>query len=425
MKLNVKQTVYIGCAFLTTMMLWQVYNWMVPLYLNEFLSSLFSGDKFIVGIIMALDNLFAIFMIPLMSNLSDKTRTRLGRRTPFIIVGIILSAVAFSFLPFAKASGNILIMMFNILLVLIFMNIYRSPCVALMPDLTPKENRSKANSIINIMGGVGVAIGYGSIIFLSPLSDFAPFFLVSTVMILCLVVFLVKIKENKLIEEYQQEKKRLSESTEGVEEEKGEAKKTDKRSIFLTLLTVLFVYMAINAVETFMSLYSEDIFKVGKVLDMAIDPGALVIIPFGVSTFVFAVPAAVLSHKYGRRNVVLVGEIILAISYSIIGLFGLFTGFSFWLLLFFFIAGGGFALVIINIYPMVLKYCTSENTGKYTGYYYTASMLGQSLTPALCGLFLSGIMFNTMRALFPYSVVFLFLAIFATLGVKPTPEEKN
>lgn len=425
MKLNIKQTAFIGLSFLTIMMLWQVYNWFVPLYLNDFLENLFKGDKLIVGIIMALDNLFALFMIPIMSALSDKTHTKLGRRVPYIIIGILSSAIAFVFLPISNSTGKIWLLIVNILIVLICMNIYRSPCVALMPDVTPKPLRSKANSIINIMGGVGIAIGYLTIIFLSKTSDYLPFIIVAAVMVIALIIFLITVKENKLVSDYKKilKENNLSEEEDKIEEqEKGGAAKTNKWNVWLILAVVFLVYMANNSVETFISLYSEKVFQDVGNLPFGMNAGALVIVPFGIASFASAVPGAIIADKIGRKNTVFIGTIIMALSFIMLGILGYTSGFSLWLLLIFFICGTGFSFITTNIYPMVIENCASENVGKYTGYYYTSSMLAQSITPALCGLFMSGLVFNSMQALFPYATIFMILAGVVLVFIK---KDKN
>ncbi len=408
MKLNLKKTVYVGFGFLTIMMLWQVYNWMVPLFLEDLLSNVL-GDDLVVGIVMALDNLFALFMIPLMSNLSDKTRTRLGRRMPYVIAGIILSALAFVFVPITKTSGSIWLLIANILLVLVFMNVYRAPCVALMPDITPKALRSKGNSVINLMGGVGFAIGYICIMFIAGISEILPFVVVSVIMIICLLIMLWKVKENKFVEEYRAElmANGIDEAEDQKEdEEQGTKTKTNRKNVWLMLLVVFFAYMANNAVETFISLYSKNVYGEVSGLPFGMNPGALAMVPFGVATFAFAIPAAIFAQKIGRKMTVMLGAVLLVIAYGGVGLIGYLMGFSLWLLVFFLIGGAGFALITINIYPMVVDNCSAEDTGRYTGYYYTASMLAQSVTPALSGLFISGLVFDNYNVLFPYSMLF-------------------
>jgi len=424
MKLNVKRTIFVGLAFLTIMMLWQVYNWYVPIFLNDFLSNLFKGDKLLIGIIMALDNLFAIFMIPLMSSFSDKTNTKIGRRTPYIIVGILISATIFIFMPHIDDIGNIWLLLATILLLLISMNIYRSPCVALMPDITPKPLHSKANSIINICGGVGIAIGYLSIIFFS--KDYhVPFYIVGGVMIVTLIIFLLTVRENKFIADY---KAQLAEHGVSEEEdkkedvEKGGSLKTNLKNVILILAVVFFVYMANNSVETFISLYSEYVFNNAQNLPLNMNPGALVIVPFGIASFALAVPAALIADKIGRKWTVLIGTILMSLAYLCIALFSMAYGFTYVLLAFFFIAGCGFSFITINIYPMVIENCSNENVGKYTGHYYTASMLAQSITPAFCGLFMSGWIFNSMKVLFPYAFICMVAALITLFFIKEKKE---
>lgn len=417
MKLNIKRTVYIGLAFLTTMLLWQVYNWYVPIFLNDFLSDVFAGDKLVIGIIMALDNLFALFMIPLMSYFSDKTKNRLGRRVPYIIAGILLSATFFVLLPFANDSGYIWLLIANTLLVLTAMNIYRSPCVALMPDVTPKPLRSKANSVINICGGCGVAIGYLSIVFFS-YDNYIPFFITSGVMILMLIIFLFKVDEKKFVAEYRKQLEEAGISEEEDQKEEiieGGATKTNYKNVLLILAVVFFVFMANNAVETFISLYSEYVFVETVSLPLNMNPGALVIIPFGIGSFLCAVPAALLASKIGRKRVVNIGAIMMAGAYIGVSILGYSMGFSYFLLLLFLIGGFGFSFITINIYPLVIDNCSSENVGKYTGYYYTASMLAQSVTPAVAGLLMSGLVFNDMRFLFPYATICMIVALLVSL----------
>lgn len=417
MKLDIKKTAFIGLGFMTIMMLWQVYNYMVPIYLDDFLTGIFNfeGAELVIGIVMALDNLFALFMIPLMSYFSDKTKTRIGRRMPYIIVGIISAAVAFVFLPFTK-NVSIWLLIANILLVLVCMNIYRSPCVALMPDVTPKPLRSKANSIINIMGGCGIAVGYISIIlFGNNGSGIIPFFIVSGMMLLILAIMLVKVNEVKLVGEFNEYKAAHPEEDDTEEEtEKGTLAKANRKNVWLILMTVFFIYMSTNAVETFISLYSQYVFEDLKM-------GAIAIIPFGIASFIFAVPGALLASKFGRKATIISGAALMMLSYIFIAFFG---AFSWWILVGFFIAGVGFAFIVTNIYPMVVDNCDAANTGKYTGYYYTASMLAQSLTPALSGLAISRLVFNSYRVLFPYAFVFIACAIITLLFVRKNKNDK-
>ncbi len=419
MKLNVKQTVYIGLGFMSIMLLWGVYNWFIPLFLDDYLKELFKASDILIGIIMALDNLFALFMIPLMSKLSDKTNTKLGKRMPYITIGIILSAISFAFIPLTKSISPLLLIG-NIFIVLISMNIYRSPCVALMPDVTIKPLRNKGNSIINILGGAGTAIAYILNLVFGKTNPNLPFCTVSFLMLLLLVIMLIKVKENKMVENYYQTLKdnNLDLDDDKIEDEPTNSRlNTNKRNVLLVLFTVLFIYMANNSIETWLSLYSEEIY-INANVPFNLNPGTLILIPFGISTFAMAIPSALIADKIGRKKAIMIGCILLAIGYLGIGLIGIFIGFSYICLIFNFINGIGFSLITINIYPMVVENCANKEIGTYTGKYYTYSMIAQSITPALSGLFVSGLVFNTMNALYPYGIVFILFAFISISNVK-------
>lgn len=426
MKLNIKKTLICGVPFLTIMLLWQVYNWMVPLYLNDFLAEKISADKMVIGIIMSLDNLFALFMIPLVAKLSDNCKSKLGRRKPYIIVGIILSAIFFMAIPFIHESGNIWLLILNILIILISMNVYRAPAVALMPDITPEAQRNKANSLINILGGVGTALGFLLLILFKNNNEKIVFAFTSGLMILCLIYIIFCLKERKFVEEYQQANhEEIEEHIEKLDDNRADSKK----DIIKMLIGILFFFMSINAVETFMSLYADEVFKGATSLPFGMDPGALAIVPFGIGCFAFSVPAAILADKFGRKIVVIIGALVVALAYGGITIVSFTCGSVDTMLLlflvFFLIGGFAYACVIINILPMVLEYSNVNNTGKYTGHYYTASMVAQSITPALAGLLLSKFVLNSMKFLFPYAMLFILLSIvaFALVGKKKIIKE--
>lgn len=436
LKLNVKKTLLCGIPFLSIMLLWQAYNWMVPIYLNDFFTETLKVGEMLIGIIMALDNLFAIFMIPLVANLSDKCQSKYGRRKPFIIFGIIFSALFFVAIPYVTALDNIWLLILNILCVLISMNVYRAPAVALMPDITPEHKRSKANSIINIMGAAGTALGYLLILLFEKNNEKLIFFVTAFIMIVCLVYTIIFLKEKKMVEEYKLEEKAYNEQnanqkldeTNTNKEEKVSVNTLDpkikRRNIILILLTVFFFYMSINSVETFMSLFSKSVY--GEVnLPLGLEPGALCMIPFGIGCFAFSYPAAALADKYGRKVIIFLGTIIGALAYLGIAIISSNVGFSYAILPLFLLGGFGFAFLVINILPMALENSTESTTGKYTGYYYTASMIAQSVTPALCGLFMSDLIFGNMLFLFPYAIIFMLLAGVCILLVKNKGNKEN
>lgn len=447
MKLNTKRVVNIGFAFLTIMMLWQVYNFAVPLFLEDLLSELLqTGDKIVIGMIMGLDNLFALFMIPLISHMSDKSKNKMGRRVPFVFIGTILSAVTFLAVPFVynAVSGShnfwmILLLILNLLLVLISMNIYRSPAVALMPDITPKQLRSKGNSVINIMGGIGAAIGFSACMLFDKKTGaiHLPFIVVTIVMIAALIYFMLTVKEKQYISDMEKElaeynaklKRGELAPSEIMPEEDKEAEIEEKvqnsgkggklpRHLIFVLLSVFFVYMSVNAVETFMSLYCFNILGDEKI-------AAVLIAVFAVSGFGFAIPSAHLASKIGRRKLIIIGSAIMAVAYVLVYLLTLLYlnyDFSPYLLTIpFLIAGTGFSFVVINIYPMAVQNCDEKNLGKFTGFYYTASMLAQSITPALSGV----VMLSTMLPLMPYAALFMALAFVAILLALPSKKKRE
>ena len=416
MKLDVKKTVTIGLAFMTINMLWQVYNWEVPKVLESYLNT-FTADAILIGIIMALDNLFAIFMIPLSSNWSDRTSTKIGKRMPFIFLGIIASAIAFFLIPFTNRIG-FWALLINIVFVLLCMNLYRSPCVALMPDVTPPPLRNRANSIINIMGGVGTGIGMLFVMILGMFSDFLPYVMVSVVMIGLAIFLRHKVNEPKLVEECKAQCQESGVAYSPKDDDVGTAKNTNKRNIIVVLLTVFLIYMATNAVDTFMSLYGQEVFGDQK-LDFlpSLDLTTLMFIPYGIGMFGFAVPAALLADKIGRPKTIAIGCLLMAIGYTLIALLG---SFSIWTLVSYLPVGIGFSLAIINVYPMTIENCSPKDTGKYTGFYYIASMSAQTITPALVGLFISEVLpIGSMTNLFPYATIFILLAaLTASFGKK-------
>lgn len=431
MKLSVKKTLSCGIPFLSIMLLWQAYNWMVPIYLDDLFKEVIPVGEMIIGIIMALDNLFALFMIPLVASLSDKCKSKIGRRKPYIIVGIILSATFFMIIPYVNKVQNIWLLIANILCILISMNIYRAPAVALMPDITPEPQRSRANSIINIMGAVGTATGYLLIVLFAKKDENVIFLATGLIMFICLLYTIFCLNENRFVEEHHIEEEEykkqleLEEKPKKVKQQKIQKqnriqKKLRKRNILLILLAILLFFMSTNAVETFMSLYSKSVF--GEIdLPLGLEPGALSMIPFGIGCFAFAYPAALFAEKYGRKLITFIGTIIVSIAYLGISIVSFKVGFSFFILPLFLIGGCGFALVVINILPMVLENSNENNTGKYTGYYYTSSMIAQSITPALCGLFMSSLVFGKMIYLFPYAIVFMLLSGLVILFIK-TPK---
>jgi len=180
------------------MSLWQVYNWLVPLYLDSFLHEKFSGNEFLIGLIMGLDNLVAIAMIPVVSRISDRHKQKTGQRKGLVIAGIIIAAAACVSLAYTSRISA-WIMIGNLVVILLAMNLYRAPAVALMPDITPEPVRSKAKAVVNIMGGVGSELGYLLLLLTGVLNLDTSYALfgVAFIMLCCLAVLIFRVDERK------------------------------------------------------------------------------------------------------------------------------------------------------------------------------------------------------------------------------------
>ncbi|MDD4211094.1 MAG: MFS transporter [Clostridia bacterium] len=420
LKLNKKRTMYIALAFFTILMLWQVYNSYVPLMLEDiFTNNLGAGNyKYLIGIIMAADNMFALFMIPLFGAISDKTVSKMGKRMPYIIGGTLLSVVLFPFIPVLYATGSLLGLFLIMGLVLISMNVYRAPAVALMPDITPKPLRSKANAIINFVGFIGaIFAGILALLFKMPLNFgepsgiIFPFIITSVLMLLALILLLVKIKENKIIVQMEADMKlgeTFSDSIEEISEDKP-LSKTDSFNLKIIIISVFFWFLAFNALETFWSTYGEEY--------LLTQSWSFATIILTVSSMIFFLPSGWISNKIGRKKSVMVG-----LSFMIIGLFfaSQMTSFNAGLIALFSVSGIGWALVNVNSYPMVVELASKKNVGKYTGYYYTSSMVAQSVTPVFMGALMDTI---GMQYFFPYAFTFTLVSLIIFSFIKTKSKE--
>lgn len=398
-----------------------------------------------VGIIMALDNIAALFIMPIFGGLSDKTHTKLGKRMPYIIIGSVVTSIALPFIPLffskgmanAAVTGFIVGMIATMIVIIVFMMSYRSPAVALMPDLTPKPLRSKANGIINIVGYVGGAVGSVFAIVL-PVTKFIdgsnkslwmleiPFIVCSVVLLVSLALLLYKVKENKLHEQLDEEIKlgdNMGESAEQVTES-GKLSKVNKRNLILILMSVVIWYMAINAVETFQTNY------VMFWLDCSSGGGAIMTVISGAASIVGFLVAGSLADKIGRKWTIFSGICVLCLCYVIYSFINKRTPdqtnpFAQGLPFIFFILlpaiGFGTSLIHICSFPLVTDYCTSDKLGKFTSLYYAASMLAQSITPICIGFIFQS---TTWRALPIYSAILMGLAGLVFFFVK-APHNKD
>ena len=406
MKLEYKKVILTGFAFFVILAFWQAYDNVIPLLLvNKFnLNQTWSG------VVMALDNVFAVFMLPIFGALSDKANTKYGRRTPFIFIGTILAVITFIFLPIIDSLWLFIIVL---LLALVSMSVFRSPAVALMPDVTCKPHRSKANAVINLMGTAGgiIVLGLGMVFKTSEVGkiDFFWFiFAVCVVMIIGLVVFILTVKETKWATEMQLNTEKFFPDLE-VEQRKQSNDKLSRgqlKSLLFILASVILWYMGYNAVTSKFSLYASNVLEQDYNSTMLIAQGAAII---------SYIPVGIIASKVGRKTSIIAGVIMLftAFFFAIfvksnttpLVMYGLFA-----------LAGIGWATINVNSYPMVVELAKNSDTGKYTGYYYTASMSAQILTPVLSGLIMD--LVGNMSPLFVYSSVCVGLALVTSLFIK-------
>lgn len=414
LKLNYRNTIFIGFGFFSILMLWQVYNTYAPIFLGMLLSGtidLNPDQAYIVGIIMALDNLFALFMLPIFGILSDKTKTKHGRRMPYIILGMFAALLVFPFIAVAYFVNSLVFLIIMMLLVLIIMNIYRNPAVALMPDVTPKPLRSKANGIINLIGYVGAIIAGGLVIFFGSAIDnietgtdrlgiIMPFLIVSAVMFIAMVVLYLKIKENKIVLEAKEDMEigETMSETIGEVRENVPLSKFDRTNMILILIAVFLWFAAFNSIETFISSYSKEVLN-------DFSAAGLIVIVMVIASMITFIPAALIAGRIGRKLSIIIGLLLMVV--GLVGAMQMQTpNAPFYL--FIAVIGVGWALINVNSYPMTVEMAHRNNVGRYTGYYYTSSMLAQTFTPIVAGFFIGRA--QNYNILFPYAVVLVLLA---------------
>lgn len=384
-KLNTKRTILIGLAFLSISAFWQMYDTIIPLILRD---TFHVGDSF-SGVIMAMDNVLALFLLPLFGKLSDRCDTPIGKRMPFILTGTILAVAVLLIMPLSNVPGRFPLFVVLLGLVLLSMGIYRSPAVALMPDVTPKPLRSRANAIINLMGALG---GVFSLLVIKVLTaggrtNYTPIFVsVAAFMAIAVLVLFLSVHENKLRSLVPQE---TDEPSLG-----GSSKLSPgmKRSLIFILCSVALWYMGYNAVTTAYSKYFTRMWG-----DLSGAAGSLMIATVGA--VVSYIPVGIISSKIGRKRMILIGVVILASCFGIMAFVKTFTPFIYVL---FVVVGFAWASINVNSYPMVVEISRGSDIGKYTGYYYTFSMAAQIATPVVSGWLLEHAGYHT---LFPYAAI--------------------
>lgn len=440
LKMNYPQLILIGMGFLASSLVWSIYNSQVPLLLSE----RFGMGTTVIGTIMTIDNFFGVIFQPLVGAWSDNTRTRFGRRMPWIMIGLPLCALLFLIIPlqYRLEAFMLTIIGFNLI-----MSLWRSPVIALMPDVTPRPLRSPANGIINLMGGIGTIIAFAVGGRLSDMREdkFYAFLMASILMLIALVILILFVREpdalayrdehgfpvrdtlaNRWARRAQQQFALEKELADPEEEEarrlaEAETKKDGKvrsftaflalpkekrRSLTGILIAIFAWFMGFNAIETFFTLFATSTYDVtgGEATQM--------LTGFSLAFLLFAVPAGMIGKRIGRRRTILIG---------IMGIVLLFIPFLFsdnlTLLLVLLLAAGGFwACININSLPMVVEFATDDTVGSFTGYYYLFSFTAAIVSPILFG-FIQDVADN-FSLLFWYAIACFIIALLAMLTVK-------
>ena len=409
MKLNNKRTILVGLAFLSICAFWQMYDTIIPLILRD---TYHMGDG-PAGIIMSLDNIVALFLLPLFGALSDKV----GRRIPFIVGGTFAAVVLMMLIPvfdnaYGTWSASTSLIVFIVVLgaLLITMGSYRSPAVALMPDVTPKPVRSKGNAVINLMGAVGGAF---TLVVMKILvvdgangrADYLYLFLaVAILMALAALTVIFFVPEKKLVQQ-------MKDINYGVSEDEDQSKSIEvdgkqklppevMRSLILILATITLWFLGYNAVTTAFSKYATKMWASG------LNHVSNCLLVATVTAIISYLPIGFLASRIGRKKTIIIG-LVVALACFIYGSVGART-FSPMLYVMFAAIGFAQAAVTVNTFPMVWEISRFGNVGKYTGFYYTCSMAAQVVTPIVSGYLLQYVGYDT---LFPYAAVFIALAI--------------
>ena len=433
MKLNKKTTVLVGLAFLSICAFWQMYDSLVPLILTNH----FRLDETWSGAIMAADNVLALFLLPLFGSFSDRVNTRLGKRMTFILLGTIGACVLMNVLPwlanryYAQPTPGYQIAFIVVLgLLLIAMGTYRSPAVALMPDVTPKPLRSKGNAVINLMGAIGGLLYLGAAALLyskarepqytlgyvdgkTPVLDYRLLFgVVSGIMVVSVAILALTIRENRLSRKNEAYEAAHPEENYAAVDSQGKEvlPKPVKRSLGFLLLSIALWYIGYNGVTTWFTTY------ISRVMGEGIGGASTCLLVATGGAIVSYIPIGMVASRIGRRKTILAGAALLAACF--------FVGFLVTanasaitppMYLIFVLVGLAWAAINVNSLPMVVEMCQGSQVGKFTGYYYTFSMAAQVVTPIVAGWLLKNVSY---KVLFPYAAFFVACSFVTMLFVR-------
>ncbi|MBR5539445.1 MAG: MFS transporter [Clostridia bacterium] len=422
MKLNYKRTVLIGLAFMSILAFWQFYDQVVP-YLLE---NVFDLGTFAANAIMSVDNVLAIFMLPLFGAISDRTRTKLGKRTPYILFGTLFAVALLITLGVFTEKRSFWGFIITLMALLVTMAVYRTPAVAYMPDVTEKPLRSKANAVINLVGYIGGIFSTVVMMFMlksdtndagesvySADQSFMPVFIViAAFMFLTVLIQVLSVNENKLLRETN------IKDEEKTADKGGKMPKAVLASLILILASVFLWFMAYNAVTTAFSRYCVAIWGA----DLGTSSSYLLVAT--VSAIISFVPLGFLSSAVGRKKTILIGITLMTVCYAIAIILTRQTPVMY---LIFGLVGIGWAAINVNSFPMVVEMSSGSDVGKYTGFYYTFSMAAQITTPLLSGFIIDNLGLG-YKVLFPYAVLFSALSFVTMCFVKhgdSKPEKKK
>jgi len=434
MKLNNKRTVLVGLAFLSICAFWQMYDNVVPLILTK----TFHLNETFSGAIMAADNVLALFLLPFFGTLSDRTDTKLGKRTPYILGGTLAAVILLNILPLldnsyyaAASAGKMIAFIVALGLLLISMGTYRSPAVALMPDVTPKPLRSRANAIINLMGAVGGIIYLAIAAVMYPNSkvlgldhvNYQPLFIVvALIMAVSIIVMKLTINEPKLVAENRALEAEHPEWNLAEDDGSGNEVLPAKvrRSLGFLLASIALWFIGYNGITTWFTTY------VDKVMGQGLGGASTCLLIATGGAIISYIPIGSLAHKIGRKKTIMIGIIMLA-SCFLAGYFltTAFSSINAIMFIVFALVGFAWAAINVNSLPMVVEMCRGSDIGKFTGYYYTASMAAQVVTPILAGFLMRSISY---KVLFPYAALFVVFSFVTMTQVKhgdAAPEVKK
>jgi MFS family permease len=428
-RLDYKKTFLLGFGFLGVSLVWLLYNSYVPIFLqagnpafdqNQGATTVgFGLSAALAGLIMTLDNIAAFFIQPVVGVLSDRTHTRIGRRMPYILTAAPIAAVAFALIPIAvnqippelsgqvdQLGGELAFFMVAIGVMLLAMATFRTPLIALMPDITSSPLRSKANGVINLMGGIGALLATFGGAALYSLNKVAPFWVGAIVLVVAALVVFMTIKEPKTYAAGIDDEERWWDTLKEV----GAIPTEERKSLILLLLAIFAWFVGYNAIETFFTSYGT--FQLGVAESMA----SLLLGFFSLTFILFSIPGGMMAERWGRRRTILTGLIAL----TLLLILASFVPSVYAIAAIMFLGGAAWALININSLPMIVDIAPDDRLlGTYTGLYYISGTLAAIVGPILNGWIIdaSGKNYNTIFWVAPaFMLVAIVCMWFVTRG---------